>query len=93
MFMDEEVCNGFLSKIGSSKTAIELRFFLGGAMFGGTGAVGYESSWNRFHDYDDVVLGGLEAIGTSSSGGFGGGFGDDGYDSGEGGGGDCAGGE
>jgi hypothetical protein len=88
MFTDEDVCNGFLSRVGASRTARELRFILGGSMFGSAGAVGYESSWNRFHDYDNEVLGGLQSFGGSSSGGSGGGWGDDGgYDSGDGGGG------
>ena len=67
MFTDEEVYNGFLSRIGSSRTSRELRFILGGSMFGGGAAVRYESSWNRFHDYDNEVLGGLQSLGSSSS--------------------------
>ena len=86
MFADEEVCNRFLSRIGSSRTTRELRLILSGSMFGGGVAVGYDSSWNRFHDYDNEILGGLQSVGSSSSGGFGGGWGDDGgYDCGGGG--------
>ncbi len=81
MYTDEEVYNGFLSRVGASQTARELRFILGSSMFGSASAVGYDSSWNRFHDYDNEVLGGLQSLGGSSSGGSGGGWGDDGYDS------------
>ena len=78
MFADEVVCDGFLSRIGSSKTARELRYFLGGAMFGSGSSVSYDSSWNRFHDYDNEVLGGLQSIGGSSSFGSGASWGDGG---------------
>jgi len=83
MFTDEDVCNGFLSRIGASRTARELRLFLGGSMFGTGGAIGYDSSWNPFHDYDNEVHGSLQSIGSASSGGSGGAWGDGGgYDSG-----------
>ena len=87
MFTDEDICNGFLSRIGSSRTARELRVFLGGIIFGG-GSVGYGASWNRFHDYDDEILGGLESVGSSNNGGSSGGWADGGFDGGDSGGGD-----
>lgn len=78
MFSNEEVCNGFLSRIGSGSTAATLRFFMGGVLFGSGGATGYDSSWNRFHDYDNEVLGGLQHLGPSSADSSGGGWSDDG---------------
>lgn len=85
MFTDEDICDGFLSRIGASRTAKELRYILGGLMFGSGGAVGYGASWNRFHDYDNEVLGGVQSMGSSSGSESGGGWGDDGgYDSGGG---------
>ena len=89
MFTDEEVCNGFLSRIGSSKSAVQMRAFLGGSMFGGGGYVSYDTSWNRFHDYDNEVLGGMQSFGSSYSAGSSGGCdGDGGSDYGDSGGGD-----
>lgn len=94
MFAEEEACNGFLSKIGSSFTAKELRGWCAGYMFGATAPVGYDSLWNRFHDYNNEVSSGLQSVGSSPGGGesgYWGGDGDGGFDSGggsDGGGGD-----
>ena len=82
MFAEESACQGFLSRIGSSKTANELRGILSGLMFGGGTSVGYEGMWNRFDDPDDTVMGGLSNASGSSSGGHSGDGGDDGFDSG-----------
>jgi|GEM_PF-3120873 hypothetical protein len=70
MFAEEPACQGFLSRIGSSRTAKELRLFLAASMFGGGSSVGYESMWNRFDDPDDTVLGGLSNGSGSSFGGY-----------------------
>ena len=67
MFSDEEACNGFLTKLGSSKTARELRVMMSGFLFGGGSTVGYDSLWNRFHDYDNEVIGGIQSLGATSS--------------------------
>lgn len=82
MFAEEEACQGFLSRIGSSKTARELRFFLAGFMFGGGTAVGYDGMWNRFDDPDDTVMGGLSNGSGGSHGDDSSDSGDDGFDSG-----------
>lgn len=82
MFAEEQACQGFLTRIGSSKTARELRSFLAGWMFGGGTAVGYDGMWNRFDDPDDTVMGGISSASGSS---FASSMGDDGggdYDSG-----------
>jgi hypothetical protein len=82
MFAEEAACQGFLSRIGSSRTARELRFFLAGSLFGGGSSVGYESMWNRFDDPDDTVMGGLSSGSGSSSGGSASDAADCGFDSG-----------
>ena len=82
MFAEEEACQGFLSRIGSSKTAKELRFILAGLMFGGGTAVGYDGMWNRFDDPDDTVMGGLSNACGGSYGSYSSDSGDDGFDSG-----------
>ena len=82
MFAEEEACQGFLSRIGSSKTARELRFFLAGLMFGGGTAVGYDTMCNRFDDPDDTVMGGLSNYSGGHHGGYSSDSGDDGFDSG-----------
>lgn len=84
MFAEEEACQGFLTRIGSSKTARELRSFLAGWMFGGGTSVGYDGMWNRFDDPDDTVMGGLSNASGGSFGGYSGDAGDDGFDSGGG---------
>jgi len=81
MFAEESACQGFLSRIGSSKTAKELRFILAGLMFGGGTSVGYDGMWNRFDDPDDTVMGGVSNSGISY-GSDSGDAGDDGFDSG-----------
>lgn len=58
MFGEEAACQGFLSRLGSSKTARELRFFLGAMMFGDGSSVEYDSMWNRFDDPENAVMGG-----------------------------------
>jgi len=83
MFTEEEVCNVCLSQIRDSETARELRFRLSGYIFGSPDAVSYESSWNRFHDYKNEILGGLQKLGSWSRGGTGGSGG--GWDGGGGG--------
>lgn len=55
MFAEETACDGFLTKVGASKTARELRVFLAGQMFGGGCTVDYDSLWNRFHDFDNQL--------------------------------------
>ncbi len=82
MFAEEAACQGFLSRIGSSRTARELRIFMAGSMFGAGSSVGYESMWNRFDDPDDTVIGGLSNASGGSSGGHSGDSGDSDYDSG-----------
>jgi len=74
MFAEEEACQGFLTRIGSSKTARELRSILSGLMFGGGSAAGYDGMWNRFDDPDDAVMGGLSNGPGSSYGGSSGDF-------------------
>ncbi len=74
MFAEEEACQGFLTRMGSSKTSRELRSFLAGWMFGGGTSVGYEGMWNRFDDPNDTVMSGISSASGSS---FGGSFGDD----------------
>ncbi len=93
MFSEEEVCNGFLSRIGCSKTARDLRFFAASTLFGTGTTVGYDSLWNRFHDYNDLVVGGIQNTGSFSDSGGAGSGGDDGggfsdFGGGDGGGGD-----
>ncbi|MGL4401577.1 MAG: DUF6559 family protein [Luteolibacter sp.] len=66
MFAEEEACQGFLTRMGSSKTATELRSFLAGLMFGGGTTVGYDGMWNRFDDPDDTVMGGISSTSSSS---------------------------
>lgn len=80
MFAEEPACQGFLSRIGSSRTAKELRFFLTGFMFGGGGAVGYDTMWNRFDDPDDTVIGGLSSLPGGSYDGAAVDSSDDGFD-------------
>jgi hypothetical protein len=82
MFAEESACQGFLSRIGSSRTARELRFFLSGFMFGGGTSVGYEDLWNRFDDPDDTVMGGISSSSGSSFAGSMGADGDGDHDSG-----------
>ena len=82
MFAEEAACQGFLSRIGSSRTAKELRIFMASAMFGGGSSVGYESMWNRFDDPDDTAIGGLSNAPGSSFGGYSGDSTDSAYDSG-----------
>ena len=65
MFAEEEACQGFLSRIGSSRTARELRFLLSSLMFGGGSSFGYEVMWNRFDDPDDTVMGGISSASGS----------------------------
>jgi uncharacterized membrane protein YgcG len=85
MFAEEEACNGFLREIGSTMTAKERRTWCAGSMFGVTTPVGYDSLWNRFHDYNDEVIGGLQSVGNASGGGDGNSYGGDGgWDSGGG---------
>jgi small ligand-binding sensory domain FIST len=84
MFAEEEASQGYLTRIGSSRTARELRVFLAGYMFGGSTSVGYEGMWNRFDDPDDAVMGGLFNSSGSSSAGYSGEADDDGSDSGSG---------
>ncbi len=71
LFTEEEACDGFLTKLGSSRTARELRFMMSGYLFGAGSSVGYDGLWNRFHDYDNEVVGGIQSIGSGSSGGSG----------------------
>jgi len=87
MFAEETACDGFLTKVGASKTARELRMFLAGQMFDGTYTVDYDSLWNRFHDFDNQLA--PSSPSTSSGGGWFSGAGDDGdFDSGAASGGD-----
>jgi hypothetical protein len=81
MFAEEDACQGFLSRIGSSKLARELRLALSGLMFGGGSAVGYDVMWNRFDDPDDTVMGGLSNASGNSFGGDSLSGGDVGFDS------------
>jgi len=90
MFSNEAVCDEFLSYTDYGLSAKELRFRLGLCIFKNMNALDYESTWNRFHDYDNLVLGGLKSLGRSgakhsrksggytidSSGGYGGYSGD-----------------
>ena len=83
MFAEEPACQGFLSRIGSSRTAKELRFVLAGLMFGGGGGVGYDFMWNRFDDPDDTVMGGLSKVPGGSLDGATGDSSDDDLDTGD----------
>ena len=90
MFASEDDCNEFLIRTGTSKTAKELRDLIGVSLFGRSGAVSYESAWNRFHDYNNKILGNLRSPHNSNrrpsdpgfqidrSGGYGGHCGGDG---------------
>lgn len=90
MFAEETVCDGFLTKIGASKNARELRTFLAGQLFGDGYMVNYDMLWNKFHDYDNQLA--PPSSNSSSGGGWLGGSGDDGgIDSGAASGGDGAG--
>ena len=82
MFAEEPACQGFLSRIGSSQTARNLRMMLAGQMFGGGTSVGYESLWNRFDDPDDTVMGGISNAPGGSFGGYSADSSDDGFDAG-----------
>ena len=82
IFAEEEACQGFLSRTGSSKTARELRFFLADLMFGGITVVGYDGIWNRSDDPDDTVMEGLSTYSGGSHGGYTSDSGYDGFDSG-----------
>ncbi len=78
MFAEEPACQGFLSRLGSSKTAKELRYFLAGLMFGGGSGAGYDELWNRFEDPDNIVMGGQSNASGSTLGGSSGGVDDSG---------------
>jgi len=85
MFAEKQTCESFLKRIQSSETADTLRVFLAGRMFGVGSNLSYEGSWNRFHDTEDSVIGGISSLGNSggSAGGDGGDFGG-GFDGGGG---------
>ena len=84
MFADEPTCEGWLRKIDSSQTARGLRAYLAGRMFGYGVVIDYDSMWNRFHDADDTVIGGVSSLGLGGGSGFDGGSGGGGSDSVEG---------
>ncbi len=95
MFTDEAVCDAYLARVHSKRTARELRSNLGNSLFGNSSAVAYDASWNRFHDYDNKVMGGLAPSFCSpitENSWFGGGECDGGFDNGGDGGGGCDGG-
>lgn len=77
MFAEEKDCDGFLTKVGASKTARELRAFLAGQLFGGGYTVDYDSLWNKFLDFDNQLAP------PSPSGSSGGGWFSSGEDSGD----------
>ena len=93
MFVEPEETHGFLQKLGSSKTAIELRRFLAGQIFFYyLPDVSYGSTTNDFHDAGDSHghgSGGFDGSGSEHGGGHGGcDGGHGGHDSGGDGGGD-----
>lgn len=90
MFADEVVFKDYLKKINSEKHPVEIRKNCFRVIFGEGSYNGY-GLWNRFHDYDNEVGGGIGSIGNSSStysssndtsdGGFdASGYGDGGFD-------------
>jgi len=76
MFAEESVCDRFLTGTGSSEKARELRLTLGGQIFDRSYLLSYDSLWNRFHDFDNLLA--PPRYGSSSSGSWFSGGGDDG---------------
>jgi hypothetical protein len=86
MFVEPELTKGFLEKLGSSKTALELRKFLAAQIFFYyLPNVSYESSTNDFHHTGDSHghgSGGIDGSGSGHGGHGGHDGGHGGHDSG-----------